>query len=139
MCSSKTNLFIAFLRCVDIPARYRVFRVEAEFDLFKWLIKQDTRIEWAKYIEQQDHVVADVFLDDWHVYDLTKDSPYENGLKKLGIPLELHSINSGLRTLASFDEWAFKRQQKRKPKENEPDIFSLANEQLDRIRSLGKL
>jgi transglutaminase-like putative cysteine protease len=30
MCSSKTNLLIALLRCVDIPARYRVFRVKAE-------------------------------------------------------------------------------------------------------------
>jgi len=138
MCSSKTNLFIALLRCVDIPARYRVFRVKAELDLFEWLITQDMRIEWANYIELQDHVVADVLLDDWHAYDLSKDTAYENGLKKLGIPLELHPVRGGLLTLASFDEWAFRRQQKRKPKENEPGVFSLANEQLERIRLLGK-
>jgi hypothetical protein len=83
-------------------------------------------------------VVAEAFLEDsWHVYDPSKDTAYERGLKKLGIPLELEPVSGETLLLASFDEWALKRQQKRGQTESEPTILSLANEQLERIRMIG--
>jgi transglutaminase-like putative cysteine protease len=33
MCSGKTNLLVALLRSVGIPARYRIYRIEADMEL----------------------------------------------------------------------------------------------------------
>jgi transglutaminase-like putative cysteine protease len=136
MCSGKTNLLVAMLRSLGIPARYRVFRVKAESELFNWLMVQDQRIEWANYVRCQDHVVAEVLLKDILVLDLSRDTAYELGLQKLGIPLELKPASREVLLLDSFDEWAMDRQ-KRRQNQRADMIYSLANKQLEKIRTFG--
>ncbi|HEY31979.1 MAG TPA: transglutaminase domain-containing protein [Dehalococcoidia bacterium] len=143
MCSSKTNLLVAMSRSVGIPARYRVFKVEAELMLFEWITGQDERIalQMGEPYQEQDHVLAEVYVDGWEVFDTSRDTPYEEGLKKLGIPLELKPVSStdvpGPLILASFDDWARDRQGRRRLDGTERTVFSLANEQLEKIRLIG--
>jgi transglutaminase-like putative cysteine protease len=138
MCSSKTNLFIALSRSIGIPARYRLFRTKPESELFKWLNEQDSRIEWSNFVQYQDHVVAEAFINEnWQVYDMCRDAPYELGMIKLRIPLEIHRTSEIL-LLSSFDEWAYKREQKRRLRGDNDKVLFLANEQIEKIRRLGK-
>ena len=57
MCSGKTNLLIAMLRSVGIPARYRIFKVKAELMLFEWITGQDEQIarQMGEPYQKQDH------------------------------------------------------------------------------------
>ena len=144
MCSGKTNLFVAMLRSVGIPARYRVFKVEAELTLFEWITRQDKRIghQMGEPYQEQDHVLAEVYINGWQAFDTSRDTPFEEGLTKLGIPLEIKPILSPdipkALILASFDDWARDRQERRRLTGTERAVFALANEQLDKIRLIGR-
>lgn len=145
MCSGKTNLLIALLRSVGIPARYRIFKVEAELVLFEWITSQDKQIaqQMGEPYQEQDHVLAEVYIDGWAALDTSRDTPLEKGLEKLGIPLELKLLSSpdipGPLVLASFDDWARDRQETRRLTDTERTaVFSLANEQLEKIRLIGR-
>lgn len=138
MCSSKTNLMVAMLRSIGIPSRYRIFRVKAESELFNWLMKQDKRIQWASYkMRQQDHVITEVLLGNTLTFDTAKDTAYENGLRILGIPVEIETNDDNPLVVDSFDDWAHERYIKRVGAERKPTDLSLANRQLDRIRQIG--
>lgn len=143
MCSGKTNLLIALARALEIPARYRIFKIKPEGKLWRWIAQQDNGLarQMGEPPSEQDHIVAEVYLDDWEVYDPTRDSSFEKGLKKLGIPLERRSLtgNPQLIILDSIDEWAKRRQQARRFRKNRRLILSRMNEQLDKIRDLGRL
>jgi transglutaminase-like putative cysteine protease len=144
MCSGKTNLFVAMLRSVGIPARYRVFKVEAELMLFEWITRQDRQIghQMGEPYQEQDHVLAEAYIDGWQAFDTSRDTPFEQGLTKLGIPLELKPIlSSGTPKpliLTSFDDWARERQERRRLTGTERSVFALANEQLNKIRLIGR-
>jgi transglutaminase-like putative cysteine protease len=144
MCSGKTNLLVAMCRGLMIPARYRIFKIEAEGTLWKWISKQNSQLaaEMGSPLSEQDHVIAEVYLDTWEACDPSRDTAFEEGLVRLGIPLERKLVidpdgNAYLTILASIDEWAQKRQQARRFKENREFIFSKVNEQFDRIRFLS--
>jgi transglutaminase-like putative cysteine protease len=137
MCSSKTNLMVAMLRSIGIPSRYRIFRVKAESELFNWLIEQDKRIEWAYYIHQQTHVITEVLLGNILTFDTAKDTAFEYGLRKLGIPVEIETDDDSPLVVDSFDHWAHGRYLRRISGEHQPTDLSLANRQLDRIRQMG--
>lgn len=143
MCSGKTNLLVAMLRSIGIPARYRVFKVEAELTLFKWITEQDKQIghQMGEPYQEQDHVLAEAYIDGWQAFDTSRDTPFEEGLTKLGIPLELKPIiSTGTPKpliLASFDDWARDRQERRRLTGTERTVFALANEQLSKIRLIG--
>lgn len=115
MCSSKTNLLVAMLRSIGIPARYLVFKVEAELMLFDWITRQDKQIrhQMGEPYQMQDHVIAEVYINRWQTYDTSRDTSFENGLVKLGIPLEITPILSDdipkPLYLASFDDWVRRR------------------------------
>lgn len=145
MCSGKTNLLVAMLRSVGIPARYRVFKVEAELMLFEWITRQDKQIghQMGEPYQEQDHVLAEVYIDGWQTFDTSRDTPFEEGLTKLGVPLELKPVlfpdTPEPLILASFDEWARDRQERRRLTGTErAAVFTLANEQLDKIRLIGR-
>jgi transglutaminase-like putative cysteine protease len=138
MCSSKTNLMVAMLRSIGIPSRYRIFRVKAESELFNWLMKQDKRIEWASYnMSQQYHVITEVLLGNILAFDTAKDTAFEHGLRKLGIPVEIETDDDSPLVVDSFDDWAHERYLRRISGEHQPTDLSLANRQLDRIRQIG--
>lgn len=144
MCSSKTNLLVAMSRSVGIPARYRVFKVEAELMLFEWITGQDEQIRhrMGEPYQEQDHVLAEVYIDGWQTLDTSRDTPLEKGLKKLGIPVDIIPLSlpdtPEPLILASFDEWARDRQQRRRLTGTERSVFALANEQLEKIRLIGR-
>jgi len=67
MCSGKSNLLVALLRSLDIPAKYRVYRTKAEANL--WIEVTGTgdlsqRLGAAP--SGQDHVDCGVWLGKWH-------------------------------------------------------------------------
>ncbi|HEY42235.1 MAG TPA: transglutaminase domain-containing protein [Dehalococcoidia bacterium] len=144
MCSGKTNLLIAMLRSIGIPARYRIFKVEAELMLFEWITRQDERIgsQMGEPYQEQDHVLAEVYIDGWEAFDTSRDTLYEAGLTKLGIPLELKPVSlpgtPRPLVLASFDDWASERQERRRLRGAERTVFSLANQQIEKIRLIGR-
>jgi transglutaminase-like putative cysteine protease len=144
MCSGKTNLLVALLRSVGIPARYRVFRIKAEVSLWHWIIEDE---ELAQRLgaasTEQDHVDCEVWLGEWRACDPSRETLLERGLVAMGIPLEREGIAEAsgrvpYLTLASFDLWARERQENRKFRENRGEVFAKVNEQFSRIRALGR-
>ena len=144
MCSGKTNLLVAMSRCLQIPARYKIYKIMPESKLWEWIASQDQ--ELARWMGQpspeQHHVVAEVYLDSWETYDTTRDPALEAGLKRLGMPLDrlpIYERDGSLKLdiLASFDDWAHHRQEIRRFRENRHELFSRINEQLDKIRALS--
>ena len=95
MCSSKTNLLVAMLRSVGIPARYIVFKCEAELMLFEWITGQDEQIarQMGEPYHEQDHVLAEVYIDGWKAFDTSRDTPLEEGMDKLGIPVDIKPLS----------------------------------------------
>lgn len=142
MCSGKTNLLVALLRCVWIPSRYRIYSIEAERRLWEKIAGfQGLDRSIGDSPIGQDHVDCEVWLGEWVACDLSRDTPMERGLLALGIPLEREPIvdASGqvpyLR-LASFDEWARERQERRRFREGRGETFARINEVLQHIRAI---
>jgi transglutaminase-like putative cysteine protease len=144
MCSGKTNLLVALLRSVGIPARYRIFRIKAEGRLWQWIIEDE---ELAQRLgaasAEQDHVDCEVWIGEWRACDPSRETLLERGLVALGIPLEREGIAEAPGrvhhlTLASFDRWATERQENRRFRESRREIFAKVNEQFSRIRALGR-
>ena len=92
---------------------------------------------------EQDHVDCEVYLDgDWRVFDPARDTAMEDGLRKLEIPLDrvpVAGANDVISTrLASIDGWARERQAARRFREGREALFLRMNEQLDKIRQVGR-
>jgi hypothetical protein len=145
MCCGKTNLLVAMSRTVSIPARYRTFKIKAERRLLKQVIAQnkDVAAQFGNLPPVQDHVQCEVYLGGWRVYDPSRDSAFENGLRKLGIPLERIPVSDAqgavhYEIMASIDEWARARQKDRKVREDRELVFARANVELDKVRRLGR-
>lgn len=145
MCSGKSNLLIAMSRSLSIPARYRIIKIKAEGTLWRWVAKQDSGLgrQMGEPELQQDHIVAEIYLDGWEVYDASRDPAFEQGLRRLGIPLERKPVTASSGNLqelilASIDEWAENRQRARRFREDRQSVFSRVNRQFDRIRALAK-
>ena len=145
MCSGKTNLLVALLRSLGIPARYRIIKIHSEADLWQWIINENhsTSNRLGEFGAEQDHVTAEVFLERWESYDPSRDSAFEAGLQTLGIPLERTPVtgHDGISTsmvLSSIDKWARQRQEARHFREDRHVIFEVINEQLEGIRLAGR-
>ena len=139
MCYGKTNLLVAMSRVLLIPARYKVFKIRAEQRLLEWVAGQNRELgtQLGDLPREQDHLECEVYLEGWKAYDPARDSSFEKGLKKLGIPLEREPVTESI-ILASIDEWAENRQKNRRFREGRQALFARVNEQLDSIRLLGK-
>jgi len=139
MCCGKTNLLVAMSRVLLIPARYKIFKIKAEQRLLEWAVGRDRELttQLGDLPLEQDHLDCEVYLEGWKTYDPARDSRFEKGLKRLGIPLEREPITESI-ILASIDKWAETRQKNRRFREQRQAIFARVNEQLDRIRLLVK-
>jgi transglutaminase-like putative cysteine protease len=145
MCSGKTNLLVAMSRALSIPARYRIFKIKAERRLLQQVIAQnkDVAAQFGTLPPVQDHVQCEVYLGGWRVYDPSRDSAFENGLRKLGIPLERIPVSDAqgavhYEIMASIDEWARARQNIRKVRDDRELVFARVNVELDKVRRLGR-
>ncbi|MBE0481150.1 MAG: transglutaminase domain-containing protein [Dehalococcoidia bacterium] len=140
MCSGKTNLLVAMLRSIGVPARYRISRIIAEAGLWGRVTMDRELLErMGPAPVQQDHVDCEVWLEDWKQCDPSRDTPLERGLLALGIPLERVTVpHAPYLYLASFDEWARERQNRRAFRENRETTFARANRQLRDIRALAR-
>ena len=145
MCCGKSNLLVALSRSLSIPARYRIFKIKAERRLLKQVMSQNRKVaeQLGDLPPVQDHVQCEVYLGGWRVQDPSRDSAFENGLRKLGIPLERVPVADARGTvhyeiLASIDEWAGARQAGRKVREDRDLVFARANVELDKVRRLGR-
>lgn len=144
MCSGKANLLVALLRSIGIPARYRVYRINAEVSLWTKVTGQSELSQrLGPAPRQQDHVDCQVWLGRWHTCDPARDTALERGMKALGMPLKREVIPGAsgrirYTILANFDNWARQRQSRRMIRKDRAETFALANEQFLRIRALGK-
>jgi len=145
MCCGKTNLLVAMSRALSIPARYRLFKIKAERRLLKQVIEQNRSVaaQFGDLPPVQDHVQCEAYLGRWQVFDPSRDSPFENGLRALGIPLERVPVVEAdgavhYEILASIDNWARARQKDRKVKEDRDLVFARVNVELDKVRRLGR-
>lgn len=145
MCCGKTNLLVAMLRALSIPARYRIFKVRPERRLLQQVMKQNSAVaeQFGNLPPAQDHVQCEVYLGRWQVYDPSRDSAFENGLRKLGIPLERIPVADArgavnYEILASIDDWARARQESRKVREDRDLVFARVNVELDKVRRMGR-
>lgn len=143
MCSGKTNLLVAMSRSVGIPARYRISKVPVNDALWRWVVSQERELalEVNQLLSQRDHVTADAYLNGWEAYDPSQDFCFEEGLRRLGIPMEPEIVTRTSHSrpiiLASIDKWAQNRQEARRFKKDREQIFCKVNKQLDRIRAIG--
>lgn len=144
MCSSKTNLLVAMLRSLGIPARYRIYQIEAEAKLWEWIMGDEaTALHIGGVPSLQDHVDCEVWLDGWMACDPARDTPMERGLVALGLPLEREVIAGDpdgvpYLILSSFDEWARDRQERRAFREERSDLFTKINAHISYIRGLSR-
>ena len=144
MCSGKTNLLVALLRSLAIPARYRVFRIRAEVSLWGRITGDDALAQrLGPAPSEQDHVDCEVWLGRWSACDPGRDTLLERGMVVLGLPLEREAIADAsgrvpYLIIANFDQWARERQDRRMVRENRKETFARVNEQLRRIRTLGR-
>lgn len=145
MCCGKSNLLVAMCRCLSIPARYRVFRIVAERQLLEWMTEHDATLagRLGDLPPEQDHVQCDVYVGNWEVLDPSRDSLLEDGLRKLGVPLERVPVKGSdgvprYTVLASIDAWARKRQRERRYRDNRQEMFAMTNRHLDRIREVAR-
>lgn len=144
MCSGKTNLLVAMLRSIGIPARYRVFRIRGEISLWKWVVEGEELSQRLGTVPlEQNHVDCGVWLGSWKAFDSSRDTPLERGMMALGIPLGREPLvdetgRAPYQILASFDNWAKERQARRRFRENRNEIFAMVNSRFRQIRALGK-
>jgi transglutaminase-like putative cysteine protease len=144
MCSGKSNLLVALLRSLGIPARYRVYRIKSEVNLWVAVTGEgDLSKRLGAAPSKQDHVDCQVWLGRWHDCDPARDTPLECGMKALGMPLKREVIPDasgqiGYPILADFDNWARQRQSSRMIRKDRAETFARVNEQLSRIREMGK-
>jgi hypothetical protein len=133
------------LRSLRLPARYRIYKIQPEQELWKWISEEDGQLvnHLCGALMEQEHIEAEIYLNGMKACDPCQDCAFEEGLKRLGIPLErkLATHASGvsqLRTLASIDQWAQERQQAGRFRKHRQLMLLRINEQLDRIRFLGQ-
>ncbi len=144
MCSGKSNLLVALLRSLGIPARYRVYRIRAEVSLWIEVTAESALSQrMGAAPSQQDHVDCEVWLGKWVNCDPARDTPLERGMKAVGMPLKREIIPDAsghvrYTILADFDDWARQRQRRRMIRQDRAQTFAMANEQFSRIRALGK-
>ncbi len=145
MCCGKTNLLVAMSRALSIPARYRIFGIKAERRLLRRVMDQNRGLaaQLGSLPPVQDHVQCEAYLGGWRVFDPSRDSGLENGLRKLGIPLERVPVADARGAvhydiLASLDEWARERQARRQVRDDRDLVFARANVELDKVRRLGR-
>jgi transglutaminase-like putative cysteine protease len=144
MCSGKSNLLVALLRSLGIPARYRIYRIRAEVNL--WIEVTAERAlsqRMGAAPSQQDHVDCEIWLGKWQNCDPARDTPLERGMKAMGLPLEREIIPDAsgrirYTILANLDDWARQRQSRRMIRQDRLETFARVNEQFSRIRDLGK-
>jgi transglutaminase-like putative cysteine protease len=144
MCSGKSNLLVALLRSLGIPARYRTYRIRAEVNLWIEVTAERALAQrMGAAPSQQDHVDCQVWLGKWQNCDPARDTPLERGMKAMGLPLEREIIPDAsgrirYTILANFDDWARQRQSRRMIRQDRLETFARVNEQFSRIRDLGK-
>ena len=144
MCSSKTNLLVALLRSVGIPARYRIYRIKADMALWSRLGNMSSNTaRMSELGEERDHVDCEVWLGRWEDCDPGRDSAMEKGLLKLGGVLERHKVTDAkckvhYIRLANYDDWVRERQRRRAFRGDRADVFADANRGFEAIRKLGK-
>ena len=144
MCSGKTNLLVAMLRSVGIPARYRIYRIRADTALWARLGSVSPRTSRMNDLgEERDHVDCEVWLGKWKDCDAGRDSAMERGLLKLGGTLERRKVVDSkgkvrYLKLAAYDEWVGKRQKRRTFRHDREDVFTEANKGFEAIRELGR-
>ncbi len=143
MCSAKTNLLVALLRSAGIPARYRVYRIFTESELWLSIASEPGLAErLGPAPSEQDHVDCEVWLGEWVHCDPARDSALEQGMAALGVPLERQpaAVDDGETTpllVENLDNWAFDRQRRRRFREDRSLLFDLVNREFERIRRAG--
>jgi hypothetical protein len=144
MCSGKTNLLVALLRCAGIPARYRIYRIEADISLWQKVGKGSSKAERINELgETRDHVDCEVWLDRWIDCDPGRDPSMERGLVMIGASLERHKITDRKGKVhyvkaAVFDDWAKQRQARRVFRADRKDIFTEINRGFETLREIGR-
>ena len=145
MCAGKTNLLVALLRSAGIPARYRIYRIKADMELWSRLGEISPRTGRMNELgEERDHVDCEVWLGKWVDCDPGRDSAMEKGMLKLGGTIKRRMVTDEkgkvhyLR-LADYDAWVKERQERRKFRSDRVDVFSEANKNFDNLRELGKI
>jgi transglutaminase-like putative cysteine protease len=140
MCAGKTNLLVALLRSIGIPARYRVYRIRGEVALWGKLTgEKEIARRMGEAPSEQDHVGCEVWLGEWRPCDPSRDTPMERGMTALGISLQRTPVtdsrgNIPYLVLACIDDWVRARQARRMFRKDREAIFTRVNEQLEELR-----
>lgn len=135
MCMNKTNLAVAQLRSIGIPARYRFLLIKRNEWFESIVIQGDSELaQMYKYVPQHiQHVVCQFYVGRrWEEFDPARDSLLERGFQVLGIPQE-RVIVAELAILSSPDEFVFRRS--RHVVNNREEFFRKTNQQIEKIRS----
>jgi len=144
MCSGKTNLLVALLRCLGIPARYRIYQFKADMALWQRFGNENGKAARINELgEIRDHVDCEVWLGKWMDCDPSRDTAMEQGMLKLGGSLERRKVTDTqgkvkyLR-LSVFDQWVRERQGRRAFRSDRVDVFAQINSGFEKLREFGR-
>lgn len=100
MCTTKTNLLVACLRSLNIPARFHVIRINAK-DIFNFFNR--SFFFRNKISDNSIHIFAEVFINGhWIKLDSSLDSDLMKGIEKLGYRHGLNEIWDGTHDYVNF-------------------------------------
>lgn len=136
MCSGKSNLAVALLRAVKIPARHKGAILEGQSEMWKFISGRDNFLAevLSSLPRRRDHIVCEVFLDGkWEIRDVTRDRKLEEGMKFHGISLEEDLAE--VETIEDFDRWAAERQKRASLSQNREEILRRINQFVEMIRN----
>lgn len=134
MCMNKTNLAVAQLRSIGIPARYRFLLIERN-EWFESIVMQgdpDLALMYQAVPRHIQHVVCQFYVDGWwEEFDPARDSLLERGFRILGIPQE-RVIVAELAILPSPEDFVLRRT--RHVVNSREEFFRKVNQQIEKIR-----
>ncbi len=100
MCTTKTNLLVALLRSVGIPAGFRIIRINAQ-NVFKIFAK--LKYLYQKMSTNSVHIFASVYLDGkWIDVDPSLDIVLAKGLEKVGYSKNISNGWNGYDDFVNF-------------------------------------
>lgn len=134
MCMNKTNLAVAELRSIAIPARYRLVLIRRNEWFESVVTRGDEELAqmYHSLPENIQHVLCEVYLEgQWEDFDVSRDEALEKSFQLLGIPQE-RIIVADLGVLASPDEFVLTRS--KHITHNREEFFRKVNQRLADIR-----
>ena len=151
MCAGKALLAAEMHKAAAIAVRFMVVKIMGEQALFafaqRWLEghvaspedKQSLLNSFRSLPPERDHIIVQVFVNNqWLDLDLARDTDLDQGMRLIGVWRERRVLyREG--PYDSLDSWLNARLKRRSVMQNRKLFFKTVNQQIEKIRQVGRL